>query len=127
MTTLNTPNPRNILILEDEMLIALDIEQMLTDLGHKVGAICNRIPAALIAAGQSHIDFAVLDINVAGEPSFPVAAVLRARKVPFLFLSGYGLRGLMEGFTDAPVLTKPFTKTDLEIIVLSALAADAVA
>ena len=100
---------------------------MLIELGHKVVAVCTRVPAALVAAGRDQIDFAVLDINVAGVPSFPVAGVLRTRNVPFLFLSGYGARGLIDGFTDALVLTKPFNKSVLELMVSSALAMDATA
>ena len=71
--------PRNILIVEDEMLIALDIEQMLIELGHNIVALCTRVPAALVVADREQIDFAVLDINVAGLQSFPVARILRAR------------------------------------------------
>ena len=127
MTGGNGTQPRNILIVEDEMLIALDIEQMLIELGHTIVAVCSRLPAALVAAGGDKVDFAVLDINVAGVPSFPVAEVLRSRSVPFLFLSGYGARGLIEGFTNDLVLSKPFTKDDLELMVLSALAPDAAA
>ena len=127
MTAREASAPRNILILEDEMLIALDIEQMLIELGHSIVALCSRVPAALVAAGRAQVDFAVLDINVAGVPSFPVAQVLRSRSVPFLFLSGYGARGLIEGFTDALVLTKPFNKSDLELMVSSALALQATA
>ena len=117
--------PRNILIVEDEMLIALDIEQMLIELGHNIVALCTRVPAALVVAGRDQIDFAVLDINVAGVQSFPVARILRARRVPFLFLSGYGARGLVEEFSESLVLSKPFNKSDLEQIVLTALAIDA--
>ena len=127
VTTEDITAPRNILILEDEMLIALDIEQMLVALGHNIAALCTRIPAALVAASGQDIDFAVLDINVAGVLSFPVARILRDRKVPFLFLSGYGARGLIDGFTDAPVLTKPFSQGELEQMVASALAIDAAA
>ena len=117
--------PRNILIVEDEMLIALDIEQMLIELGHNIVALCTRVPAALVVAGRDQIDVAVLDINVAGVQSFPVARILRARRVPFLFLSGYGARGLVEEFSESLVLSKPFNKSDLEQIVLAALAIDA--
>ena len=117
--------PRNILIVEDEMLIALDIEQMLIELGHNIVALCTRVPAALVVAGRDRIDFAILDINVAGVPSFSVARVLRARSVPFLFLSGYGARGLVAEFTRSLVLSKPFNKSDLEHNVLAALALDA--
>lgn len=127
MTGGNGTQPRNILIVEDEMLIALDIEQMLIELGHTIVAVCSRLPAALVAAEGDEVDFAVLDINVAGVPSFPVAEVLRSRSVPFLFLSGYGARGLIAGFTNDLVLSKPFTKNDLELMVLSALAPDAAA
>ena len=125
MTIQDANGPLNILIVEDEMLIALDIERMLVELGHNIVALHTRIPAALAAAGRDQIDFAVLDINVAGNPSFPVARVLRARNVPFLFLSGYGARGLIDGFTDAPVLTKPFSQSDLGLMVKSVLATNA--
>lgn len=122
MTIQDANGPLNILIVEDEMLIALDIERMLVELGYNIVALHTRIPAALVAAGRDQIDFAVLDINVAGNPSFPVARVLRSRNVPFLFLSGYGARGLIEGFTDAPVLTKPFRQSDLDLMIKSAMA-----
>ena len=125
LTAIGATPPRNILILEDEMLIALDIEQMLTDLGHNVVSLCTRLPPALIVARDGEIDFAVLDMNVAGVLSFPVATLLRARGVPFLFLSGYGAQGLIEGFTDALVLGKPFSAEDLERMVTQAAAADA--
>lgn len=124
MTSQTKSKPRNILIVEDEMLIALDIEQMLIELGHTIVALCSRVPAAIIAAGQEEIDFAVLDINVAGVPSFPVAQVLLSRGVPFVFLSGYGSRGLIQGFTDSLVLTKPFRLIDLQLMLESAVAVE---
>lgn len=116
--------PRNILILEDEMLIALDIEQMLTGLGHVVVQICTRVAPALIAVQSTEIDFAILDMNVAGTLSFPVANLLQNRGVPFLFLSGYGAHGLIEGYEHAHVVAKPFSQNDLVRMMSRALETD---
>lgn len=114
MTTPGIIWPRNILVVEDEMLIALDIELMLIEMGHKIAAVCTRVPAAIVAAHDEKINFAVLDINISGSESFPVARVLRERNVPFLFLSGYGVQGLIDEFSGSAVVTKPFNKSILE-------------
>ncbi|MCJ8521867.1 hypothetical protein MUU54_24395, partial [Rhizobium tarimense] len=65
---------------------------------------------------------AVLDINLGGERSFPVAEILRNRGVPFMFSTGYGRNGLPAELSDAPVLSKPFSPKELEETLSSALA-----
>lgn len=97
-----------ILIVEDEMLVAMNIEDMLLDLGHEVAGIAGRLAPALALAGEAAIDLAILDVNLAGEPSFPVAAMLATRGIPFLFATGYGRAGIVETYRDRPVLQKPF-------------------
>ena len=58
-------------------------------------------------------DFALLDINLNGKQSFPVADVIRARGLPFLFATGYGSRILGAPYTDTPILQKPFSLEEL--------------
>lgn len=105
---------KRVLIVEDEVLLAMDLEDLLTALGHEVVGQATRIDKAMELARESDIDFAVLDINVAGTKSFPVADILRERGIPFAFVSGYGTEGLMGGYRDFPALQKPYAQEDLE-------------
>jgi CheY-like chemotaxis protein len=106
--------PLRILVVEDEMTIALMIEDMLADLGHEVVAMAMRLPQALHLAETVEADFAILDINLDGRLSFPVAEVLRDRGVPFVFASGYGSAGLDEPWRGkVAVMRKPFELKDL--------------
>ena len=102
-----------ILIVEDEMLVAMNIEDMLRELGHEVAAGAARLEAALEAAQDTEIDAALLDVNLAGDDSFPVADLLAERGVPFLFATGYGVHGINERHRGRPVLQKPFRAADL--------------
>jgi CheY-like chemotaxis protein len=97
-----------ILIVEDEVLIAMLLEDIVTDLGHDPIGPMMRLQPALTAAETGDFDFAILDINLAGQQSFPVADCLRRRGIPFIFASGYGGAGLGEGYSDIPVLQKPY-------------------
>jgi DNA-binding response OmpR family regulator len=106
-----------ILIVEDEMLVAMFIEDAITDLGHQVVGPAMRLDKALAAARCEQFDFAILDINLAGEQSFPVADILTQRGIPFMFASGYGVAGLIERYRHVPVLQKPFDPSQLEAIV----------
>jgi CheY-like chemotaxis protein len=106
-----------ILIIEDEMLVAMNIEDMLLDLGHEVAGLAGRLDAALSLAREAEFDLAMLDVNLAGETSFPVAAVLAERSIPFLFATGYGAKGIAEEYRDRPVLQKPFRAQDLHAML----------
>lgn len=103
-----------ILIVEDEMLVAMLIEDAVMDLGHEVVGPAMRLETALEAAEKQIFDFAILDINLAGKPSFPVADCLVQRGIPFMFASGYGAAGLSERYRDTPVVQKPFDAQQLE-------------
>ena len=105
---------RSVLIVEDEVVVAMYVEDMLTDLGCEVIAIATSLSQALTLAGDRAFDFAVLDINLAGDMSFPVADVLRERQIPFLFISGYTSGGVAEAYRNEPRLQKPFRASDLE-------------
>lgn len=103
-----------VLVVEDEALIGMLIEDMLGDIGCKCVDVAPSVEAALEALKSAAPDFAMLDINLNGKRSFPVADVLLTRKIPFVFLSGYGSRGLDEAYAGARILQKPFQLGDLE-------------
>jgi CheY-like chemotaxis protein len=113
---------RRVLIVEDELMIRMLLEDMLGDFGCVVAAEAGTIDAALALVRDTAFDVAVLDVNVEGSVITPVAAELAARNVPFVFATGYGARGLPEGFTDRPVVQKPFEATALEHALGVALA-----
>ncbi len=103
-----------ILLVEDEMLVAMNIEDMLLDLGHEVAGLASRLTPALALARESRFDAAMLDVNLAGEASFPVADLLAERGIPFLFATGYGSVGHDANWRGAPTLKKPFETRDLQ-------------
>ena len=103
---------RCVLIVEDEMSLALLLEDILEDAGYRVLKAA-RLPAAVALAESAPIDGAILDINLAGTEGFPVADVLRARGIPFLFTSGYGCKGLPPRYQQSPMLQKPYDHAQL--------------
>jgi DNA-binding response OmpR family regulator len=105
------PAPLRILIVEDEMLPAMLLEAAVIDAGHTARKAA-RLPRAIETANAEHFDAAVLDVNLAGEPVFPLAALLRERGVPFLFASGYGEAGVPREYRDCMVLQKPYSQDD---------------
>lgn len=109
-----------VMIVEDEVIIAMDLAAMMRELGHEVVKLANRVDTGAAFATSGEFDLAILDVNVRGELSFPIAAILRERGIPFIFASGYGERGLIDGFRDTPVLTKPYTAVGLaEVLTLT--------
>ncbi len=109
------------LVVEDEGSVALLIEDMLEVLGCEVAASVATLAEALTAAKDESFDFAVLDVNLAGELVFPVAEVLRRRQLPFLFSTGYGRTGVPATFENYEVLNKPFVMDELERKLCTAL------
>ncbi|MDF0697139.1 response regulator [Rhizobium sp. MC63] len=103
-----------VLVVEDEGVVALLIEDMLEDLGCRIAASVARLPEACAAAAGSEFDLAVLDVNLAGQPSFPVAEILRKRGIPFMFSTGYGSASLPQEYAGCPVISKPFSAEDLK-------------
>ncbi len=102
-----------ILLVEDEMLVAMNIEDMLLEHGFVVAGIASRLAPALALAREGRFDAAMLDVNLAGEASFPVADLLAERGIPFLFATGYGRQGLEDRFRACPILQKPFRAAEL--------------
>jgi CheY-like chemotaxis protein len=107
MTT-DEKTSKRVLVVEDEVMIRMLLEGMLTDLGHTVAAEAGTIDQALALAKQADFDIAILDVNLDGKPITPVVEILVARGVPFVFASGYGQRGVPEAYRASPTLQKPF-------------------
>jgi len=110
---------RRILVVEDESMVAMMLEDYLDELGCIVAGSAARLGEALEMARSLELDMAVLDLNLAGEMSYPVAEVLQTRGVPVVFATGYGSAGLSGKFPDAPVLSKPYNIEQLENALLA--------
>ena len=108
-----TSGPWRILLVEDEMLVAMLLEDMLAEAGHTIIGPLARIDQAVEAARGQAIDLAILDVNVGGDEVYPVAEALAAREIPFAFATAYGAHGLREPWQDRPTLQKPFHRNDL--------------
>jgi CheY-like chemotaxis protein len=115
------PAGKRILIVEDEPMIRMLLADMLVELGYTIAAEAGRIEEALAAATTLNFDLAILDVNLNGETIAPVAAVLVARGLPFVFATGYGLDDLPDGFRERPALRKPYQMVDLQATMESAL------
>lgn len=110
-----------VLLVEDEAAVALLIEDMLVDLGCDVIASVAHVDEACQAAAAKIIDFALLDVNLGGSSSLPVAVTLRERGVPFIFSTGYGADLLPLEFQSTPSITKPYVLSALEAKIRVAL------
>jgi CheY-like chemotaxis protein len=111
-----------ILLVEDEMLVAMMLEDMLEELGHELAGTAGRLDEALRMANELNPDLAILDVNLSGRHTFPVAEVLQRRDIPFAFATGYGA-ALPEPWNLRPALQKPFLMADLANVISRAMAA----
>jgi PAS domain S-box-containing protein len=113
-----------ILLVEDEALLALDATSRLEDAGHQVAAWANTLKRATDLASEIDVDAALLDLNLNGELSLPVADILVTRGIPFVILTGYQREGIIpERFRSVPVLQKPCATGELEKTLQDILAA----
>jgi|SRR5262245_41353303 len=113
---------RRVLIVEDETMIAMMVEDFLTELGWDVVGLVGSLDRALAMARDAEIDAAVLDVNLNGQLSFAAADILSQRSIPFVFATGYGADGMVRRFANVPILTKPFHRNDLDRALHQAMA-----
>jgi CheY-like chemotaxis protein len=99
---------KNVLIVEDEYLIAIDLGSTLREQGANVIGPAASVDEALELIAHNHIDCAVLDINLQGELVYAVADSLRNAGIPYIFATGYDDSGILPGYEDIPCVTKPF-------------------
>jgi CheY-like chemotaxis protein len=102
-----------ILVVEDEMIVSLLIEEMLIDYRCDIVGPYDSVPEAMEAAMTEAIDAALLDVNIGGSKVYPVANALAARRIPFLFLSGYGQSAIPHDHPEWRVCSKPFREVEL--------------
>jgi CheY-like chemotaxis protein len=103
-----------VLVVEDEAMIGMLIEDILLDLGCGCVDLASSIEGALLTVDRSCPDFAFLDINLKGTKSYPVADVLKARGIPFVFVSAYNCHGLETVHANTKIIQKPFLPRDLD-------------
>ena len=111
--------PRRVLVVEDEALIAMYVEDVISKFGYSVAGVVSNVDEALAFIEKHAIDAAVLDINLKGSLVFPFADALMRRGIPFVFASSYGEGGIPARYRVGPVVQKPFAPSELR----SALAA----
>ena len=112
----------SVLLVEDEYLIALDAAEILKGLG-----VANVETVATFERAEKHavdgqFDVAVLDVNINGRYSFPIAKTIEQRGIPVVFASGYELRDRATGLGDVICVTKPYTGERLKSALSAALA-----
>jgi len=108
---------RRVLVVEDEMLVLMMIEDMLADLGCKSATSAATVDKALALINEQVFDVAMLDMNLNGNDSHVVAEALAARGIPFFYSTGNTSRNLRDGYSDRPVLKKPFKYEELAAIL----------
>ena len=118
-TALHSPSGRRVPLVEDEALVAMMIEECLTESGHPVIGPISRAADALQAAKEIDYDAAILDINLGDGMAYPVADIVAARGVPFVFVTGYEADTIDDRFSHVPILQKPIERQMLQGLFLS--------
>ena len=114
----NMADSRRVLLVEDEALVAMMIQEFLGECGRAVVGPIGTAAEALATARQGDFDGAILDINLGDGMAYPVAEILSARGVPFVFLTGYEADTVDDRFSDVPILQKPIERQMLQRIFL---------
>jgi len=105
-----------VMVVEDEALVALAMSELLTELGYAVLGPFGRVADAAAVMAQRRIDAAILDINLGGEMVYPLADMLEARGIPFVYVTGYGIESVDPRYENVPVLQKPIERDVLKRI-----------
>lgn len=108
----------SVLIVEDEMIVALLMEDLVRELGVRDVYICPDIASALDTVGTKQIDCAILDLRLRDRDSMPVADALEAKGIPFVFSTGSDSRAIASRHAARPMISKPFLDDDLKLVVL---------
>ncbi|WP_116894155.1 response regulator [Pseudomonas syringae] len=107
-----TSHPK-VLLVEDETMLAMLMEMMLEDLGFATAYHASTLNDGIEYARNGEYDLAILDINIIGGNSFPIAAAIADRAIPFMFCSGYGRLGIPDAWLNRRCVAKPFSAEQL--------------
>jgi PAS domain S-box-containing protein len=114
-----SPSGCRVLLVEDEALVAMMIQECLSESGHSVIGPVSRAADALRAAKEVDYDAAILDINLGDGMAYPVADIVAARGIPFVFVTGYEADTIEERFSHVPILQKPIERQMLQGLFVS--------
>jgi DNA-binding response OmpR family regulator len=109
-----------VLLVEDEALVAMMIQECLAEFGYQVIGPVSTAAEAAAKARDGHFEAAVLDINLGDGAAYPIADVLTARGVPFVFVTGYDAESVEPRFRNVPVLQKPIEREMLKRVFVVA-------
>jgi CheY-like chemotaxis protein len=104
---------KRILVVEDEPFIALELAEIVVELGGSLAGSVAQIADALVLIEAGSVDAAVLDVNLGLEKIDPVADALAAQGCPFVFTTGYGRVGVPGAHNDRVVVEKPFSRAEI--------------
>jgi PAS domain S-box-containing protein len=104
---------KRMIVIEDEPLVAMDLESCLAAAGCEVVATAGTVRDARTVCAEVACDAALIDVNLGGQPVDELAAALAKRNIPFAFVTGYGRQALPQGFRDALMVAKPFDEATL--------------
>lgn len=103
-----------VFIVEDELVVSLELQALIEDMGFVVAAAAASEPQAMALANSVSFDIAVLDVNLQGKRVDSVAEFLISKNIPLVFATGYGPLGLAQSYSDWPIVMKPYSRDDLE-------------
>ena len=112
---------KRVLVLEDEVLVSISIENWLAELGCEIAGVAVQLDEAFEVIRSSALDLAVLDVNIGGHSSDPVASELIRRGIPFIVATGYAAGAFPESLQHVPMVQKPFDRTGLAAALQAAL------
>ncbi len=113
---------QRILVVEDNFIMALDLSQLVEELGGAVVGPAGRLDEGMALAQSNDLDGAILDVNLDGANTFNLADGLLAGNVPVIFATGYDSKTLPDRFVDAPKLSKPFNLDTVKKAIQKAFA-----
>jgi two-component sensor histidine kinase len=113
-------NGNRVLLVEDEILVAMMMRDILTELGFRIIGPFGQLSDAMVAAVHEEIDAGIVDVNLGGEFAYPVADVLLARKIPLVFVTGYGVESIESRFGHLPLIKKPVHRQVLQTLFAAA-------
>lgn len=111
-----------VLVVEDDAMIAMMLQDLLEDMGCRVAGLASRFDEALQRSGADDFDVALLDVNLRGQRTLPIAEAMLQRRKPFVLTTGYATTMLPDSLRAATLLQKPYRRQDLETALRDALA-----